>query len=385
MYRRMARAAGGRAELPGATYLAVSRHATYLASLDRLDLSGLDRLLRQYPTQTLGSLLRNVSVPAEEFLPLAARYGPSEAERVIDESGADERLKAFLADAEVQRCFTVQRDKARAALTAYLRQKGFFEQAEVGLVDIGWKGSIQDNLYRAARHAPDCPRVHGLYFGLMPNPADDLPGATKAGWLADTRRGDYPECVVLRNGPVFEMFASAPHGGVVGYAPRRPGGPLRAVIRTEDVERRNVQRYARAVFAGIEAYMREYLEVRPLLPGWAADWKPDIVEQLRRYILYPTRAEARRFLEYSHAESFGVFHTTTYECRIPWRRVLLGGGPLGLPRRLIVALERQFWPESHVRRTGLPGANFVFDLLETRFAARALLGPVRPGPPGVVP
>jgi hypothetical protein len=91
---------------------------------------------------------------------------------------------------------------------------------------------------------------------------------------------------------------------------------------------------------------------------------------LRRYILYPTACEARRFLRYSHMESFGVFHETTYEFKGSWRQSLLAGSPLGLPRRLVQMLERQFWPEAYLRRLGLPLVNVLYDLLETRYACR---------------
>lgn len=373
MYRRIIRAAGLTDELPPARYLAVSRHATFLPALAGLDLAELHRLLRQYGGQSLNRLLHNLSLPPEEFQPLAARCGLADFEAPIDDPSTHRPLQAFLADAEVQRRFLAHRDEARAAFESYLQAKGFFETPAVGLVDIGWKGSIQDNVIRAIRHRPDCPRLHGLYFGLVHVAEDDVPGSYKSGYMADTRRGDLLEETIFKNGSVFEMFASAGHGGIVGYRslPRNPSH-VKPVIKTEDVERRNFRQYAAAVFQGIEDYFRDYLAVAPLLPGTPDDWKPHFLDQLRRYILYPTAAEARSFLRYSHVESFGVFHVTTYEFKGRWRDILFGGGPFGLPKRLVQALEREFWPEGYLRRLRVPLANFVYDLLETRYACRTL-------------
>ena len=373
MYRRIVRAAGLTDEMPPARYLAVSRHATFLPALASLDLPQLHRLLRQYGGQTLNRLLRNLSLPTEEFQPLAARCGFGSLDAPIDDPPTHKPLHAFLADAEVQRRFLVHRDQARASFEAYLKSKGFFDAPAVGLVDIGWKGSIQDNLVRAINHRPACPHLHGLYFGLVHIAEDDVPGSDKSGYLADTRRGDLLEDTIFKNGSVFEMFASAGHGGVVGYGPR-PRNPTRVkpIIKTEDVERRNFRQYAAEVFRGVENYFRDALAVAPLLPGTPDDWKPYLLDQLRRYILYPTLAEARNFLRYSHAESFGVFHVTTYEFKGRWRDILLGGSPFGLPKRLVQTLEREFWPEGYLRRLRLPLANFLYDMLETRYACRTL-------------
>lgn len=394
IYRRTVRALdagcaalGGRDAVPPAAYLGVSRIATFLPSLDELSLRGLHRLLRQYAQQSLRQLLRNLSLPADEFLPLAQRHGIADADAPLERldvgagvdhepvgggaAAPDAPVARFLADPEVQRRFGAHRDRAQALLAAYLRQKGFFDGRRVGIVDIGWKGSIQDNLVRAVRHEPDRPEVHGLYFGLTHVAEDDLPGSFKHAYLADTRRGDLLEEVIFKNVSVFEMFASAAHGGVVGYRPRRPGAAqVRAAVKAEDVERRDFHRHAADVFAGIEDTVRDYLHVAPLLIGDAEDWRPRVLDRLRRYILYPTAAEARQFLRYSHMESFGVFHQSTYEFRGSWREILLGGPPWRLPRRWLETLYRQFWPEGCLRRMRLPLANFVYDLLKTRSGGR---------------
>ncbi len=376
MYRRLAAALGPGAGLPPATYVAVSRIATFLPALPRLDLPALGRMLRQYDNQSLARLLRNLSLPLDEFVPLARRHGFTDPEAPLGAAATSAPLRAFLADPEVQARFTAHRDRARALLCDYLRAKGYFAAPAVGLVDIGWKASIQDNLVRAVADTPDRPTVHGLYFGLVHVAADDVPGSHKHGYMADARRGDWLEQVVFKNGPVFEMFSSAGHGGVVGYAPR-PGArvPVRPVLHVEPVERRVFRRYATDVFRGIDDYLREYLERLPLLVGTAAECRPYLLDQLRRYILYPRLDEARAFLRYSHVESFGVFHQTTYEFKGSWRRALLGGPPLGAVRRVLQMLQREFWPEAYLRRLRIPLANFVYDLLETRYGGRHVPAP----------
>lgn len=369
LYRRIVRVLG--LDAPPAVYLGVSRASTFLPSMQRLDMPELERMWRQYDRQSMERLLRNLSLPAGEFLPLAVRCGFTDCAASIEDPRTHEPFTRFLADPEVQTRFTTHRDRARELLHGYMRAKGGFSVSSVGLVDIGWKGSIQDNLVHSLTGITDAPRVHGLYFGLVLPFGNDDVRSPKSAYLTDSRRGNWIEQVILHNGPVFEMFSSAPHGTVTGYRelPNRPG-QVKPVVRTTEIERRNLRSYAVEVFQGIEDYFRQYLEVAPLIAAGAEDFKPAILDQLRRYILYPTGREARAFVRYSHVESFGVHHVSTYEFKGSWREILFKGSPLGIPRRLITTLERQFWPEAALKRSRVPLANLIYDLLETRFAGR---------------
>jgi hypothetical protein len=89
--------------------------------------------------------------------------------------GASRRL---VEDAELQRLVAARAAVARARLRAYLAQEGIFRERAVGLIDIGWGGTIQDALERAFADDPAWPEVHGLYFGLGPS----------AYWRATARR-----------------------------------------------------------------------------------------------------------------------------------------------------------------------------------------------------
>lgn len=374
--RRLVRATGERAALPPCSYAAVSRRATFLPSMARLDWPEIERIWRQYARQSLRLLLHNLSLPGDEFLPLAERCGLTDHDGPIESPAACVPLYRFLADADVQERFARHRDAARAMLRDHLAAKGLFDSGRVGLVDIGWRGSIQDNIVRALSNDPALPELHGLYVGLT-GPGDELPRSHKHAFLADARRGDWLEEVVFKNGPVFEMFSTAPHGAVEGYQrdPRRPGG-VRPIVRARESERRNLAGSFREVFRGMRAALDAALAVAPLLPTTSAAEKPWLVERLRRYILYPTRTEARAFLSYSHAENFGVQHDSTYEVKASLRHIL-AGTPWGLPRRMIVALQREFWPEGFLARRGPPLANLAYDLLETRYGARNVRPPAR--------
>lgn len=368
MYHKLAKALGVRAAKPDGAYLAVNRRLTFLASMDGLTLDEIRRMWRQYPGQTLRQLLRNLTLPEDPFLHLAARHGLTDPDKRIRRPGQHKAFQGFMHDPHVQRMFELHRDDLRSLLNGYLRQRGFFMGGRVALVDIGWKGSIQTNLHRAARNVEGCPEIHGVYFGLDHAPAMDEDASTRHGFFCDSRTEDLLQKCILRNNSVFEMFASGPHGSVAAYE-RDARGWVHARVKVEKEESGNFRGRFREVWRGIDHYLSDYLDTPEALATPAAELRPVLLDRLRRYILYPTRREARAFLDYSHVENFGVYTVSRYHFHGS-RRTLLARPWRGIPSRLLQSLRQQRWSEGVCARSGVPLANFVFDFLNTRRNSR---------------
>ena len=298
---------------PEARYLFVSRASTILASMRELSWEEIHRFWQQYPRQSLRVLLTNLGLPADVFLPLAAECGLTDPDRPIPDAHADAPFQRFLTSREVRAAFTVHRDAARAVLAHYLSYRGLMGLKRTALVDVGWKGSMQDNLVRAFEGEPRFPEVHGFYLAYTPHGPPLPPRSFKYGYLADLRRRDFEEADLLRNTPIFEMVTTANHGSTVGYAPHphAPHLPLPVLVH-HDEEKRNVSRFFRQAQRGLFDYTRDFARVAPLLRFSADELKPGILDKLLRYTRYPTRREAEEFLQYSHVESFGVHEVTTF-------------------------------------------------------------------------
>ncbi|MDX2146759.1 MAG: HAD hydrolase-like protein [Planctomycetota bacterium] len=408
MYRRLVDAMGLRDVAPPAAYLVASRASTFLPSLDSLEPDQIDRIWWQYSNQSILQLLRNLGLPFEVFVPHATRCGFVNLVEPIRDLRGHEALQRFVLDDDVRRDFALARDRARGMLLRYLASKGWFPPSvrvedyassddsslsqlasshlaanhpasnhapgdAIGLIDIGWKGSIQNNLFRAARHVPGAPIIDGIYFALSHVPHDEHPANLKHGYLADTRSGDWTQECIFKNGPVFEMFSTAHHSSPEAYRqiPTSDGGTrVRPVLLREKAEEENFSTNFAEVRRGIREYFAQHMKVAALLDHSAADIRPHVLDQLRRYILYPTRREARAFLEYSHVENFGVFKVSDYHFKGSWRKILFSRPASQLPFRLLHELRQQLWPEAICRRSPVPLANFVYDLIETRRACK---------------
>lgn len=367
--RRLARARGG--SMPRATYLGVSRASTFLPSMHALNMGEIVRVWHHYPRQSFARLLRNLSLDAGVFGSHGGRCGIADPNEPINNVFVHAGLARFLGDDRVQADFTRARDQARELLTDYLRERGWFDANFAGIVDVGWKGSMQTNLWRAAAPA----RLHGLYLALSPIVSDDVPGCSRAGYLADTRADDWAQDQVLLNGPVFEMFATARHGSVRGYERRTDrGGHVRPVVEHHPEEAENFRGVFSLVHQGIDEGLCMIERAIECDSGWrglsGAELRPAVLDLMRRYIVHPTRREADLFTSYSHVENFGVYETARYEFTESIGRLISSGPVASALQRIRDAVLRYLWPPGVVRRSGVPLLNALLDAELTRRARR---------------
>lgn len=128
------------------------------------------------------------------------------------------RLTELIEDADFQDEVKRQCRPANDALIRYLETVGFFEHEQVGIVDIGWLGTIQRFLYNSIKHRDDCPRLHGYLFAATRGVpySNDLKNSIQ-GVLYDRDRFDLSASCILYARDVFEEACRAPHPTLDGY------------------------------------------------------------------------------------------------------------------------------------------------------------------------
>ncbi|MCA0045096.1 rhamnosyltransferase WsaF family glycosyltransferase [Celeribacter litoreus] len=278
---------------PKADMLYTSRRASFAASLADLSPEHLMRLWSQYSTQSLAALAVTLNIPVESWKAAALRHD-LDLETPIEFPWKDPRVLSFLADPEVRdagrECLWAQRD----ALLQYLTEIGFAPKENLSrmIVDIGWRGTIQDNLARVTNGT-----LHGCYLGLEEFLNPQATRTTKCGYLFDENRGDQRP---ISEFAALEFISNALGGSVIGY---HDGEPLREVIEGEErcitEQVLPLQREILATAKDVLAYVGRH--------GLVSEDLRHLANMIARaYMKAPDQRVADAFVTLEHNETFGT-------------------------------------------------------------------------------
>ncbi|NVZ11321.1 hypothetical protein HW932_18890 [Allochromatium humboldtianum] len=215
--------------LPRARLLEVSRLATFSASLRAVSLDEMRRLWSLYDSQSLFALARSLGLEPEALEPICSRYDLPLVETIVH-PWLDTRVRALFADPGFVRRVSDKIDADRQAALAYFTQQGLVDgRGPFGLVDIGWRGTIQDNL---AWMLPNT-RFFGYYLGLQRFLNHQPPNGVKRAYGPDANLNLFFSHLLDAVSPM-EMLCNSPRGSVMGY--RLEGGEAHAWRLTEPTE-----------------------------------------------------------------------------------------------------------------------------------------------------
>jgi FMN phosphatase YigB (HAD superfamily) len=253
--------------------------------------------------------------------------------------------------------FAVGRGGQRELLADYLAQCGFWGRGRrVGLVDIGWQGTIARQLRQAFAQRPDFPDLHEFYFGhCNVESSDDSRSAIIApfrGAKGDARDFDMQPALDFR--PLFEEAARAPHGTTLAYD-RTPCGVVprcKAATAPGRAAELECNPALAAMQQGILDFAAGYAETVAWMGHAAADVQPYLSLLLTRIVCLPRRDEARGLLGWLHhaadaagnqCDSLGA--AAFYPWRLDaWRDLLrAGNGPRWRPGVLAGAHRGLAW------------------------------------------
>jgi FMN phosphatase YigB (HAD superfamily) len=291
-------AATGR-NYPRLVVLEVSRLATFTASLDTIDQSSLMRMWTMYSTQSPMALGRTLKV-SPEVLAAACRRVGLRPDKEITEPWASPQVGDLLKDPEFMTAANQQRRYDREALLQYLESHGIARDGSDPLfvVDMGWRGTIQDNL---AYLLPDR-TIHGIYLGLLGYLNPQLPNVDKSAWLFDKNKDEELGRWVFVASAIETLFNAA-GGSVLGYTIEDGITVIRDTHTAEEEALEKAYRpVQRAALAALPAFAR-----RVRLDGLTSRSLRGIgLYRLDEYVGRPPSTLARGFERVQHNETFGL-------------------------------------------------------------------------------
>jgi FMN phosphatase YigB (HAD superfamily) len=331
--------------LPPAETLEVSRLSTFSASLREPTTKEMMRLWNLYSTQSMVAMLASLAIPKQEAEQLLAQHNLVPDEPVVY-PWKDPRVISLFDDPRFKELINIRVEKSRYLLLAYLRGKGFDESlSSVGIVDIGWRGTIQDNL------AHLCPgtQLHGYYMGLARYLNEQPPNSHKEAFGPNLNQSLEYTSLLDAVSPM-EMLCNSPGGSTEGYEFSQ--GSLHAVaLRRIDPEENAIHEDFVAHFqAGVLAAAGVWAEfidshaitAQELRPSACATWE---------FLVHRSPQElCDAYTALSHNEIFGVGQFVQKRI-VPTTRMITASFISESHRRdLIAYLKHTQWPIGIWRR-----------------------------------
>jgi len=285
---------------PKPVVVEVSRLATFAASLNRFDLGEFMRLWNLYSSQSVRSFFISLDLDPAPVQSLIEAHG-FRLDEIIHQPWLDDRVKKLFADNRFVKFLADAAAQKRALVLDYLKSKGINgDEPKLGIVDIGWRGTIQDNL---AWMLPNT-IIHGWYFGLLPFLNAQPPNVTKAAF-GPGRAGDNPEILrLLEFVSPLEMLCNSESGSALRYV--RRDGRVVAQREINQHEEKIFRRYTRHFQAGVLGHVGRVAEIVRQRAMSPMELRPIALDLLARIVHDPPKIVAEAFFSLNHNETFGV-------------------------------------------------------------------------------
>ncbi len=198
--------------LPSADILEVSRFSTFTPSLREISIQEMSRIWSLFKVQSISGLFITLGLDIEKFNKLLDSLNLKSTDVVIDPKNSSE-LRRLFETPEFLNAVKNSLESQSFLLKKYLKQSGINNSHRVGIVDIGWRGTIQDNISLLVPNV----HFHGMYFGLRRFINAQHLNTSKKAYLVDENDSGEMD-LFFTNYAAFELLCNSPYGSVIGYS-----------------------------------------------------------------------------------------------------------------------------------------------------------------------
>jgi hypothetical protein len=198
-------------------YLYGSRQSWHFPASRGKDLEKASWVWEWTTSYSITTVLKRVSLAPEAVGQALEKAGlvPETWEAPMSQEN-EARLKKVFTEPKFQKLLVREAEKQRALLVAYLKQEGFFSDVACAIVDVGWKGNLQDSLGVILKEEGKRDPVGGFYVGLNHRGSRPEKGERRT-YLFDLRRDPKWRLKIPQPQSCIETFCSANHGSTLGY------------------------------------------------------------------------------------------------------------------------------------------------------------------------
>ena len=326
---------------PPAEYLYASRRALNIPSITTLDDHVMDFLVSGTSRLCVDQFIQRLGLNPSDFEVAICAVGFTNGrQRVI--SGHDyAQLRALYHQIfpEIQKIALTE----RINLHTYLDSIGLLAQKKIGMVDIGWHGTLQRSISRLLATEGKEIEIKGYYLGTFEK-ANSLieEGYSINSYICHLGKPITLHHIIKLCVEVFEFIHTAPHGSVIRFD-LTSHDKIEPVFDSADC---NPERLAKA-----EALQQGALDfVRNSADIWSKldflQLPPEMaVEPLAQVLSNPSRQELLYLGDLEHAEGFGDVYVKRHLAKPPNIVKILKN-----PLELLYGYRNAFWRRGYCKR-----------------------------------
>lgn len=338
--------------IPNAELLEVSRMSTFSASLNEFSIAELLRLWSQYRVQSMKALFKTLAIDIENYKKYIGKYDLTLNEE-ISEPWFDIRVQNLCHDEEFLNSINQELQNKRQELEKYFYKKNIINKnGEMLIVDIGWRGTIQDNL---AYIFPE-KNITGYYITLYDFYNYQPKNTKKLKFIKDKKliKNDISSIIT-----VLEMLFSSNTGSVIEY---KDGEAIRK-LKKEEVQ--TVQKYINYIQDGMLEgckVINEYMKIHPFEASEFDNYIEKIIKSIKEK---PNKDLVEVYYDLVMNDTFGT-----------GKYINKKNEKLGLLERLNIfkcrrILRKELWKEAYIKYNHI---EYINSLMGVKSLLRKIAG-----------
>ncbi|NIK78354.1 putative HAD superfamily hydrolase [Paenibacillus castaneae] len=300
-------------------YLKVSRKSTFLPSLKELTQEDFYNLFRQYRKISSYEFMSSLNFE-EEFINSLALNLQINLNKKEEDFPTSEPFRILLENKAFQDYYENVRTQQKKLFKLYVSNlSGKKNMESLHIVDVGWKGTIQDNIYNIYDGQVS---INGYYVGLVAlgNMKED--NDKKGIVFSIVSHKNNQTAVFNENRALFEIMLGATHGSADRYIYKDNNTDVGVLTIQNEKEKEIFEKIVQPAQNGMFETFEEICEIFCLRSLDIENFINEFALIHSDLVLSPTTKELSFFDKLYHYENFGVFEFTEFNAVLEKRTIV---------------------------------------------------------------
>ena len=281
-------------EVPNCDIIEVSRMGTFSASLKEFSITELLRLWSQYREQSMKALFKTLAIDIKPYQKYMDKYDIDIEEKILC-PWFDIRVQELCLDEEFTKQVNNEIKRKKEEILEYFeKSKGIVnDDKPMFMVDIGWRGTIQDNLAYIFTNK----KIGGYYLTLYDFYNIQPKHTYKLSFIDDKEIRDNEVASMIT---LLEWIYNPGTGSVTGYKDGK------AIRRAKEDETKVVSKYIKPMQEGMFEATKVINEYMKYHPYEAEETKQYVYDLIRRTKVNPSKELIEAYYSMVFNDTFGT-------------------------------------------------------------------------------